>query len=268
MSHDRNLAAAEGSPSETRSSAAAKLIQAAALAAVLVPFGTVAVEADAVTCGFGTYYSGPIELLSTGSCSGSSPSSSTFSWFDDITGEFLYSFTLEFIGLDPDAGFNITMDDQALDQSAFDLLAADVAAIYGLSYDCIPLVNESAPCRNFFMTEYPGGTMEPWDSYIFSILWLYEVGITTATVLHDIGEPDNPNFRNPPLGNGPLYDEDMCIEYDNCSFNPDPEISSGDTDFRAFTPATTQQVPEPATVLLIATGLGAVAYRRRRGRRA
>jgi hypothetical protein len=242
-----------------------KVVRAAVLTALLVVLRTSVSEAAPVTCSFGTNFGyGGIELseIATG-CVGESPSQSTFNWAP--AGTLIYSFTLTFFGLDPDAGFDVTMTDQPLSQEEFDGLAADVAALYGTSYDCLPLVSGSSPCRNFFATGYPSNRQ--WDSYEFSIFWPFISGALTATILHDIREPDNPNFLPGPSGegNGPLFDEDMCIEYMNCSFDPDPEISSGDTDFSGFTPSVAV-VPEPAILLLMAAGLGAIVYRRRRVR--
>jgi hypothetical protein len=237
-------------------STVAKLARAAGLAALFVLLGTAASEAAIVTCSFGTNFDdGGIELFSipTTSCIGESPTESTFRWAP--SGTILYEFTLTFVNLAANAGFDIAMEDQALTQSQFDALTSDVEALYGTSYDCIQLVSGPTPCRNFFLTGFPSDRQ--WDSYEFSIFWPFKSGATTATILHDITEPDNPNF----LDNGFLYDEDMCIEYDNCTFDPDPEISSGDTDFSGFTPSVA--VPEPGILLLMATGLGGIVYRRR-----
>jgi hypothetical protein len=236
------------------------LLPAAVLALFLVPLGSEVVQTEPITigCGFGAYYT-------SDDCTGTA---------DSATYDFgPYKFVLTFADRFGDFFVNIT--DAFLNQTTFDQRAADVAALYGREYDCVPMVDpssSSSPCRDFVLSGYPSANQ--WSSYVFTISWLYDSEnngfantlANLVTVLHDIGEPDNPRY----LDNGNNYDEDMCLEFSgNCTYSipivRDPEISSGDTDFQSFTPAITRSVvPEPATMLLMGAGLGAILYRRRR----
>ena len=85
-----------------------KLIQAAALAAMLVPLGSVAVETASITCGFGGYYNYNPE----GGCSASdlSGDNNTFTWYDSSV--IIYHFELEFFNRTGD--FLVTVTDNAM----------------------------------------------------------------------------------------------------------------------------------------------------------
>jgi hypothetical protein len=232
------------------------LLPAAVLALFLVPLGSEVVQTAPIQCGFGSYYTSDY-------CSGGTADSATYNFG-------AYQFVLTFMGRV--GNFFVTINDAFLDQATFDQRAADVAALYGRQYDCVPLVNpassSSPPCRDFVLSGYP--STNQWSGYLFTIGWLYDsenngfanTPANLVTVLHDIGEPGNPHYLN----NGTNYDEDMCVVYNNCSYSGsnDPEISSGDTDFQSFTPAITRSVPEPATLMLMGAGLAGILYRRRR----
>jgi len=228
------------------------LLPAAVLALFLVPLGSEVVQTAPIQCGFGSYY--------TSDYCGGTADSATYSFPG-------YDFVLTFIGRM--GNFFVTITDAPLDQSTFDARAANLAASNGHVYDCIPLVNPSftsSPCRDFVFSGYPSPTNQ-WSGYTFTIGWFYDsehngfsnTAANLVTVLHDIGR----------VNDGNDYDEDMCLQYHNCSYSAeivnDPEISSGDTDFQSFTPAITRSVvPEPATMMLMGAGLGAILYRRRR----
>jgi PEP-CTERM motif-containing protein len=227
-----------------RSSTSKKLVQAAALATLLVPLGSVAVESASITCGFGESYG---DVGSGSGCTSSTPSSSRFDFGD-------YFFELAFSLVGPD--FEVTVETTpsvALAEGSFP------------GYECIEL-SATDGCVDFrVITTGAAGTH--WTDYTVTIDWsdwndLLFPGIEPRMrMLHDRSAFDGPE----PPG---TYDFDMCITpglYDACEAFIEPGIRSGDTDFDSFiaalAPAT---VPEPASVILLATGASAALYRKRR----
>jgi len=222
------------------------LIQAGVLAAVLIPLGSVAIEAGPITCGFGGYYYGGE------SCFNSSSSSNTFDWGP-------YSFQLTFYGLT--GSLDVTINDAPLTQAAFDSRVA-----LPDPYDCVSLVAPTAGddgCRDFEISVTGSGD---WDTYDLEILWGFDTNL-----IYPNG-PDNFDGRvrvlqNPGSLAGNEYTIDMCLTY-GCEYLPypfpvDPGIRSGDTDFSSMTVAWTP-IPEPGTLALLGSGLTGLAYRYRR----
>jgi hypothetical protein len=230
-----------------RSSTAVKLVQAAALAAVLVPLGTVSVETT--TCGFGSDY-GP----NSGSCGGSSPTHEQFHFGGN---NYTFDLTLQ----NPVGGFFVTISDNLMNQGTF---APRLPEAFS-DYLCVPLVDPTSnadPCRDF-VVDVGGGHF---SGYTFTIDWNYDSennGFADmggrVRVLHNKGSVP---------GDG--YDEDMCLTF-GCTYHPDPDIGSGDTDFQSLAVALDpdgsgelRAVPEPTTLILLGSGLGGILYRRRR----
>lgn len=228
---------------EKRSSTAAKLLQAAALAAVLVPLGSVAVETTTITCGF----SG---ASSDESCSAGEGETQTYN-FDG------YKYILTFFGT-TDA-FEIQITDMAIDP--FETFSTE--SLSG-DYDCIP-ISGGTSCVEFQIVQ-TSGTPSAWGTYEFTIAWDFPTDPFGS-------EPPGPDPSSVRVlsrsGNttGEPFTVDMCLAFPDpgCSYFAgvsDPEISSGDTDFSTQIPAILQ-VPEPAVVLLVGSGLGGILYRRR-----
>jgi hypothetical protein len=237
--------------SSKRSSTATKLIQAAALAAVLVPLGSVAVETSTINCS--SSYSG---------CIGTFSPTNTSNDYD--FGGFDYILTMLNVNGTFDVDINAVLGTQAF-------FATRMANFPG--YQCVDLLSPTtgAPCVDFgIFAPAPGPTS--WQNYLVKIAWDFDSNSlfpnspgNRITILHDFGD------RQSPGDSDNIYDEDMCLNPLNtaCTYFPgpgDPSLSSGDTDFQhqliALRPA--DVVPEPATLILLGSGISGILYRRRR----
>lgn len=235
-----------------RSSTTAKLIQAAALAAVLVPLGSVAVETSTINCT--SSYSG---------CPGTFSPTNTSNDYD--FGGFDYILTMQNVTGTFDVSINAVRGTQGF-------FAPRMVNFPG--YQCVDLMDPSTtatPCVDFGIFA-PDPVQSGWKNYTFEIQWDFDSNLlfpnspgNRITVLHDFGP------RQKPGDTDNIYDEDMCLNPLNvaCTYFPgpgDPSISSGDTDFQhmlvSLRPA--NAVPEPATLILLGSGVSAFLYRRRR----
>jgi hypothetical protein len=236
-----------------RSSTAVKLIQAAALAAVLVPLGSVAVETSTLNCS--SSYSG---------CIGTFSPTNTSNDYD--FGAFDYILTM----LNVNGTFDVDIAAQFGTQASF---ASRMVNFPG--FQCVDLMDpssQSAPCVDFgIFAPAPGETS--WQNYKVKIAWDFDSNTlfpngpgNRITILHDFGERQRPGDTDN------TYDESMCQNPLNtpCSYFPgpgDPSISSGDTDFQHMLVAqgpAAGVVPEPATLILVGSGISGFLYRRRR----
>ena len=225
-------------------------MQALALAAFLIPLGSVAVQTAPLQCGFGAYYGYNAYIGEGQGCAASSPTSNRYEW-----GDYYVLLTLD----DPDGDFFITITDNQMTDAQFETRDGMFE-----DYQCIALT-DGGPCIDFHVQ--PSVTENAWSHYTIEIHWNLwegqpEYDSSLVRILHDIGDTGTN-----------AYDEDMCVEaqeddsYDPCVFDPDPGIRSGNTDFRSFTAALApSQVPEPSTMILLGTGIATAVVRGRRRR--
>ncbi len=266
-----DLQSSDLSSATTKSSLRRTLLQAAGLALMLVPLGSIAVQTAPISCGFGGNFGNGYGGGEGGSCQAVANNDGTqtnrFNW-----GDYFVEITLR----NTEGDFYITVNDLALGQAAFDSRTGNVGHGVGdevgtnshFDSDCIPMVGGGGSSCREFVVDAPnggqGGTF--WSTYLLKIAWLFDTdnkypgivdGNLVAGILHDV---DDDGF----------WDYDMCVTagYDECEYvanGIDPFISSGDTDFSSFI-VHAPGVPEPGLLALMASGLGGLLYRRRRSR--
>lgn len=232
-----------------RFSTSTKLIQAAALAAVLVPLGSVAVETSTINCS--SSYSG---------CIGTFSPTNTSNDYD--FGGFDYILTMLNVNGTFDVDINAVLGTQGF-------FAPRLGNFPG--YLCVDLLDPStgAPCVDFGIFA-PDPGPNSWQGYRVKIAWDFDSNPlfpnnpgNRITILHDFGPRQRPGDIDD------IFDEDMCLNPLNtaCTYFPgpgDPSISSGDTDFQHMLVALrpTDVVPEPATLILLGSGISGFLYRR------
>jgi len=263
-----------------KTSPAGKLLQAAPLAAVLVPLGSITAEAS--TCGFTSSGASSCEIFGAGA--------DGFAFFDfaDPT----YKVALAFdhvVGV-----MEVTVN--AFERTEAEMLEK-FAAFPGFrpvpigSNPAMPYIEfqvlAPAPCvvtnpndpegdchtaNNTWISEGPRGP-DAIQGYDMRFYWtaLTDAEFPDPHVLHDTG----------PSPTDGLYDFDMtdpdgfpytdavpCQVFDTCEFSElalvDPAVGGRDDMFDNFSLGDPSAVPEPASLVLLGTGISGLLYRRRR----
>jgi hypothetical protein len=231
----------------SKSSTKVRLVQAAALAAVLVPLGSVAMEASSITCGFGGG--------SANFCAGSGGNTRVFDFRPLGSG---YKVVLEFENLH--GQIDVTMTDVFTNQSA---LSSGGRLDNFPNHTCVT-IHEFTDCVDFHVTA-PGPSSSTWTGFFnLFIYWdadtnaLFPNGTGQIRMLHNLGSTSGNDF-----------DTDITIPGSYFAGSPDvadPGIGGRDNNFQSFI-VTHAPIPEPATLLLVGSGVGALLYNRRRRRR-
>jgi len=223
-----------------RSSTALRLVQAAVLAAVLVPLGSVAIESSTIYCDTGY-----------GACSGTfSPTNTSNTWkFTDSIDGLLYTFTLSG---QVSTAFTIAVDDRLTTQSAE---LANLAAFFGNSV-CVP-------------TRNPGscGIFDVFGSDGF-VSGLYDLEIAWFSNSDPLSQPQNAYILQSKNGFHPIWTNQLTAGFYFPNPTPtDPVVGGKGDSFSTFGVFTDNPIPEPTSLLLLGTGLGAAWYKRARRKR-
>ena len=227
----------------TTPSRTSKLIQAAALAAVLVPLGSVAVETASIT------------QLYSGGGGGIPPINNQLFDFHPFSP---YKFRLNFENLATNADFSVSVNNVPASQSSVNSRLGKFPGFLCVSLD--PSV-PGAPCVDFEVRA-PDPGPNTWTGF-YDILISWDAN-TDPTF------PNTPGNRIRILHNkggipGNGFDSDITI-IGSYSSGSDPAIGGRDDNFQSFMVLQAPTVPEPATLFLLTTGVSGLLYRRRRKR--
>ena len=246
-----NLSATDSPEDRTQTTIARKLIQAAALAAVLVPLGTVAAGAAPINCvTTGNEGSGFCEADGN-YIGGEGEQSNTWKFFADGNFEHLI-YTLDITGV-PTSTFTLGVRDFVTSQNAL----LDGTALSNFPNDvCLPTFSEGR-CGLFDVSLIDGEVeWELPDGYYMTITWF-----TNEDPLSQ--PPDDGQNRILRAPDFFQFTEALGdTTYDPAPTPTDPALGGRGDSFSRF--GAFRTIPEPATLLLFGAGIATALYRTRR----
>jgi hypothetical protein len=226
-----------------KSTTAKKLIQAAALASVLVPLGSVAVETATINC--------VVQSGCSGTGSYSSGASGSNIWKFSSNDILLYTLLIEGT---PDTTFSLDVEDRHVSVENFEEFN-----IAFPNSECIPFLDEDTCVIFDVLAE---GTVD-WneDGYFMEMRWFAPEVEPGESPQKPPDDGRNHIFKS---ANGFTFDEVLReSDYDPDVDPVDPALGGRGDDFSSFL-AGRADVPEPGTLLLFGTGVVATCLRRRR----
>ena len=238
-----------------------RLIGAAALASALIPLAAVPVESATISCISDGGGSGSNNCGSGGGQGFYSPGSGTNTWkfydsgfFDVESQQTVYQnliYTVEIFG-DPTSEFTLNLHDTVVAQSS---TALNLSAFPGTQ--CIPIFNEDN-CA-YFSVEVLSGSPSWADGY-------YTMLINWFTNPDPVSQPPiTATNRILKAEVGTTFTQSLIDStYDPAPTPTDPALGGRGDTFSNFVPTTS--APEPTTMMLLGTALGAALIRRRRNR--